>query len=192
MSKSAGLLNRLYEFLWSNVFSRIPAWIKVIGKNGYRSLKEFLYIVAFSFMPLWLGAILQYLASKNVTDYLNGYLYNGEALLLSATTVGPLMFILVNSEGGDTGSRTFPLKWLYYLLVIGICVIAAALVGLNSAPHAKAANSPTAMWTLSLVISICSVIVWFAIVATNSARESGAAEVMRQDEQDYLHEYGVR
>jgi len=176
----------------SNVTEKIPPWVKVAARNTYRSSREFLYLVAFSFMPVWLGAIFHFLVNESVNSYLHGYLYNGEALLLSATTVGPLMFTLVNSEGGSkTSSSGFPLKWLYYLLVTGVCVIAAALIGFNSAPAAKGAISPPAMWILSLVISCFSVIIWFAIVTTNAARETGAADVMRQDEQDYLHRYGV-
>ena len=146
----------------------------------------------FSFMPVWLGAVFHFLGDKSISTYLNGYLYNGEALLLSATTVGPLMFTLVNSEGGTINrGKNYPLKWAYYLVVVGICVVAAAMIGFKSAPN-NLVTSPAAMWTLSLGISICSVAVWFAIVTTNSVRESGAPDLMRQDQQDYLTQYGVQ
>lgn len=174
-------------------WTRIPAWCRLAGKSCYRSLREFLFLVVFSFMPVWLGALFHFLSTESISNYLNGYLYNGEALLLSATTVGPLMFILMNSEDGDANRvKGFPLKWLYCLLVVAICVIAAALVGFKSAPSVTLPSSPSAMWSLSLITSVFSVLLWFAIVTTNSVRENGAADIMRQDEQDYLQQYGVK
>ncbi len=160
----------------------MPPWVKVVGRYAYRSLREFLFLAFFSFMPVWLGAVAHFLFNQSIGTYLNSLLLNGEALLLSATTVGPLMFILVSAEiGGSKGRRNFPLKWAYYLAITGICVIAALLIGVQATPQANK--------YVSTVVSIFSLAVWFAIVGTNAAHETGAPDIMRQDETDFVNNY---
>jgi hypothetical protein len=166
----------------------MPPWIKVSARYAYRSLREFLFLVFFSFMPVWLGAITHFLFNQSIPSYLNSYLINGEALLLSATTVGPLMFTLVNIETSKV-RRSFPLKWVYYLAITGICVVAALLIGVQATPRASDIVSPAAMQVLSLTVSTLSVLVWFAIVGTNAAHEVGAPDIMRQDEIDFINSY---
>lgn len=168
----------------------MPPWIKVAVRYAYRSLREFMFLVFFSFMPVWLGALAHFLFNQSIPSYLNGYLINGEALLLAATTVGPLMFTLVNVETARSRTqRTFPLKWVYYLAITGVCVVAALLIGVQATPRASEFISPAAMQVLSLTVSVLSIIVWFAIVGTNAAHEGGAPDIMRQDETDFVNSY---
>lgn len=168
----------------------VPSWIKVAFRHAYRSLREFSFLAFFSFMPVWLGMLLHFILKQNVVTYLNGYLLNGEALLLSATTVGPLFFTLVNAESEALPTnRQFPFKWIYYLSIVGVCAIAAALIGVKAAPNVDNYISSEAMWTLSMAVSLFSIFIWFAIIGTNSAHQSGAPEVMRQDQNDYVNNF---
>lgn len=169
----------------------LAPWLKVWLKYCYNSIKEFLFLVIFSFMPVWLGALINYLRAEELSEYFYTYFTNGEALLLSATTIGPLMFVLVNEENTSlTRKNRIPFKWFFYLAITVVCVIAALLLGMRMNPPEFAKISASAMFTISVSISFASLLIWMIIVTTNAVQETGAVDVMRQDEQDFLNEYG--
>lgn len=170
------------------VVKGIPSWAKVAIRHSYRAMREFSFLMFFSFMPIWLGALAHFVLAQSVTGYLEGFLRNGEGLILAATTVGPLMYTLANVDN-LARHRHFPLRWLYYLSVTGICVVAALVVGVKSTPQGAIFLSPLAVQSVSIVVSVLAIILWFAIVGTSAAQETGAADIMRQDEADFVAGY---
>lgn len=169
----------------------VPPLAKITLRHAHRSFREFRYLVAVALMPVWLGAVFKLLQSHDPFIYLAGYLTNGEALLLSSATVGPLLFTIISSDlRVEKGGKLFPLREMYILTILVICILSAAILGFKTALGPDGVLSANALSALSGTVAIVSVIVWFAVVGTQSAREAGASELMIQAERDFVDAYG--
>lgn len=170
------------------MFGKLPFY----WKYALKASGEFVYIITFSLMPVWLGAIIQPLTNSSVLQYLDGYFTNGEALLLSTATVGPLIYtILKDDEEPSSNNRKFPGKQAYILIISIICVLSAAVFSLKSAtkfPLDFVFNS-NYVWHLSLYATIFSILIWFLVSGTQRARSGGAPAIMHQDTEDFTNRF---
>jgi hypothetical protein len=151
---------------------------------------EFAFLVLLGLMPVWLGALIRAGQGRDWLEYLGGYLTGGEALLLATATVGPLLYLVVASDfGARKGASHFPLKGWYVLAILLVCISSAGLFGFKAGHENEGGLAPSAIWWISVLVIGFSVILWFAISAPNAVREHGAADVMRQDEHDFVRGY---
>jgi hypothetical protein len=171
---------------------KTPPWTRVALKYTMRSFAEFRYLVALSLMPVWLGTIFRLISGDDAVAYMNGYLSNGEALLICSATVGPLLYTVISDkESSDGMPRQFPGKETYTLLIVVVCVVSAGLLGFKTALLA-AGGSPVsvdALWLLSAITSVASIAIWFAVTGTREARDQGATSIMRMDTADFIEDY---
>lgn len=142
-------------------------------------------------MPVWLGAIINFVVGKSVTDYLEGYLFSGEALLISAATIGPLIYLIFKDyeKRQDGFSKSFPGSRILGLAILVICLVSASILGLQSAGVSVASMSTNALWIVSTTVTVVSITVWFAVVTIKNSLEYAAPQVMRQDTTDFLKEW---
>lgn len=184
-----GLDNTPIRAFWGEA---MPAVVKVVLLHARRSFDEFKFILLLSLMPVWLGALLHLITSSSALSYLNNYLENGEALLICTATVGPLLYVILNDDRDvSDGHRPFPGKLNYVALIVLICVVSAAILGLKTALKEAlvTAVSIDAVWLLSLIISIGSILLWFLVSGTKSARETGAPDIMRKSSDDFTRKF---
>ncbi len=170
----------------------MPSWARVLFRHKRDSLFEFGYLVGFGLAPVWLGAVINFVVGKSVADYLKGYLFSGEALLISAATIGPLVYLIFKDyeKREDGFSRSFPGSLVLLLAISIICLVSASILGLQSSGVSVAPVSTNALWIVSTAVTIVSVAVWFAVVTIKNSLEYAAPQVMRQDTADFLKEWG--
>lgn len=174
----------------------VPRWLYTLWRHKRETSLELLSLIAFGLMPIWLGSVIAYVKAEGVGQFLYSYLKNGEALLISAATIGPLFYILLKDyeKRSDGFSRSFPGNKILGLLIVLICLVSASIfgvIGTNIETKAKnlAALSGDALVAVSVIITLVSAIVWIAIVTIKNALEHGAGGVMRQDTNSFLQEW---
>ena len=170
---------------------KVPSWIKVLFRHRRESLEEFIYLVIFALMPVWLSTIIQFVFSRKVFSYLESYLYSGDALLISAATIGPLIYLIFKDyhKNQDGFSRSFPGRGLFAPVIIVVCLVSAAILGINNAGQSTESMSASALWYISLVVAVVSTLVWFGVITIKNSLEYAAPEMMRQDTTDFVTEW---
>lgn len=170
---------------------KTPSWIKVLLRHKRDSSEEFAFLFFFGLMPVWLGTVINYVVGKDVTVYLKSYLYSGEALLISAATIGPLIYLIFKDyeKRQDGFSKSFPGSRVLALTILVICLVSACILGLKSGGVSVASMSADALWFVSFVITLVSILVWFAVITIKNSLEYAAPQVMRQDTTDFLEEW---
>lgn len=177
-------------------------------KNFVDAIKELLSVLLFGFMPIILGILFAWLSSSgSVTQFTLRFLASGEALLLSAALVGPLIYVLVKNYGElpslkglirgydkfpGTISIQFPYGWTYISLIILICVIAAGVFGYHSALSENDKLLSENMRILSAIIFLSSLSIFFLISISRNRLVDGAAKIMSADTNDFLNEWDER
>jgi hypothetical protein len=162
------------------------------------AIKELLTILFFSFMPIWLGLLFASISAKGTIDgFVKTFLNSGEALLISAGLVGPLIYVLTKKYGDLPRSLTmrFPQGWFFTLSIFAICVIAGAVFGAERgmAPQTIADQSrSTGGELLSKVMLIASIVIVFLVSAIRNHLDRGAPEAMRADTNRFLREWRDR
>lgn len=128
------------------------------------------------------------MTKASVLEYLNEYLKNGQGLLLCSATVGPLIYIIIKD---DENNRAFPGKSNYVISIFVICIVSAAILGLKTSiqDSSNSVISSDAVWFLSALISVASLLIWFLITGTKSAREQGAPLIMRTGEAEFVKKF---
>lgn len=168
---------------------RISPWISVLFKYTHRSFQEFKYIIIFGLLPLWGVYLLLFLMGKDANKYALGYLINGEALLICAATIGPLLFQLVDGQELRR-SRIFPMRVLYFIVVVLVCIIASLILGVKHLTGLQESLSQVRMIAASTIVTALSILIWFLVIGTNAALAEGAPSIMRRDEQNFVDDYG--
>lgn len=174
-------------------------------QNFVDAIKEFLSVLLFGFMPIILGLLFAWLSSSgSVTQFVLGFLASGEALLLSAALVGPLIYVLVKTYGElpslsglirnydkfpGTISIQFPFGWYFISLIMLICVIAAGVFGYNSALSENDKLLSENMQILSAIIILSSLLIYFLISITRNNLADGAAKLMNANTNEFLKEW---
>lgn len=175
-------------------------------KHFVDAIKELLSVLLFGFMPIILGILFAWLSSSgSVNQFALRFLASGEALLLSAALVGPLIYVLVKNYGElpslkglirgydkfpGTISIQFPYGWTYISLIILICVIAAGVFGYHSALSENDKLLSENMRILSAIIFLSSLSIFFLISISRNHLVEGAAKLMSDDTKDFLNKWG--
>ncbi len=182
-------------------FFKVPSWARVAYDQRGDCIGELGYLAGFALMPVWLSALIQFVTGKPLYEFFNGYLYNGEALLISATTIGPMIYLIQREYGKtDNGlSRKFPGSRILTLLIVVVCLASAAVLGLKSGgvpsenndsvianAAATVSLAPNAIWSVSLAVSITALTIWMAVTIIKYSLENAAPKIMRQDTEDFV------
>ncbi|WP_131725626.1 hypothetical protein ACTTAF_06680 [Rhodobacter capsulatus] len=185
-------------------FFKFPSWVLVAYDQRGECLGELGYLAGFALMPVWLSALIQFITGRSLSDFFNGYLYNGEALLISATTIGPMIYLIQREYGKtDSGlSRKFPGSKALTLLITVVCLASAAVLGLKSGKvppgnsdstlanaSATVSLAPNAIWSVSLAVSIAALAIWIAVTIIKYSLENSAPKVMRRDTEEFVKEW---
>ncbi len=150
---------------------------------------ELFFILIFSFMPFWLSLLLVWLSNEStIRQFTYSFLSSGDALLISAALVGPLIYVLFRSYGSLPNKFTirFPLGWLYVSLIIIVCVIAAAVAGYNLG---LSKILPENMAILSSFILILSFLILLSVSISRNYVENSAPSIMHTDTKNFLKDW---
>ena len=191
----------MFAFLKIPKSFKIP-WSKI---DFFDAIREILSVLFFGFMPITLGLLFAWLSpSGDVAQFALGFLASGEALLLSTALVGPLIYVLFKNYGEfpnlsslirnydkfpDTISIKFPFGWFFVLIIISICVISASVFGYNSALSGGSKILPEKIRTLSVIVILLSLSIFFFVSIVRNNVVGGAAKLMRADTKTYLDDW---
>jgi uncharacterized membrane protein len=162
--------------------------------------KELLVLSIFAGLPVWLGLVISALSKgKGTTEhFLLEFLASGEALLISAALVGPLIYIITRKYGDLPEAFTirFPQGWLFVILIAVICVITAATFGFDRVLRQSAADhgrtsvfEESAIRIFSCSILFVSLLIVYLVSVLRNYLDRGAAAIMRTDTQNFLDEW---
>ncbi|MER8574789.1 hypothetical protein NKH19_19595 [Mesorhizobium sp. M1338] len=170
----------------------IPSWVKFAALHSKDAFSELGFLAVFALMPVWLTTMLKMLEGKSIFVQLGSYLYSGEALLISAVTIGPLFYLITREydKRDDGFSRSFPWRNLLSITTFAICLISACIIGRQAVPFSFAIISKDILWYMSLVVTLCSIAIWLSVTLIRNSLESGAAGVMRLDTEDFVKQFG--
>jgi hypothetical protein len=168
----------------------IPVWLTVFSKHIPETLKEFSFFVFFALMPIWVAVVARAIGSVPILEFLDGYLTTGEAALISATSIGPLVYFLQKEygKGADGRSRAFPLKNFFLLAIVLICIVCAIIVTMQTLKE----DLSSVIWWISSIIVALSVCMWLIITTIRNGIDDAAPKMNRAEEQDFLDRWGEK
>jgi hypothetical protein len=172
--------------------------------NWREALKEIFVTLFFSLMPLWLGLFI--VTILTISDGTNGFIKkfasSSDLGILSASLLGPLLYMMFREEGQSTGNRLvprFPSGLWFIMIIVACCIIATVIYSFtylsgvsvfydkNGAPisFVNAGTVATASWTL---LAVVVVLILFACTIRNSL-ETQPPRMMSGDTQDFVAEF---
>lgn len=165
--------------------------------------KELAVLIVFAGMPVWLGFVISALSKgeKSVSMFVLDFLASGEAFLISAALVGPLIYVITRKFGDLPEALTirFPQGWLFVVVIVVICIIAAALFGFDRVFKQKSAEGSLssmfdehAMQIFSFFVLFLSISVVYLIGVLRNYLDRGAPDIMRNDTASFLKEWGTK
>jgi hypothetical protein len=164
--------------------------------------KEVVTTLAFSMLPFWLGTLIFFLVKRgSVVKFIDDFLASGEALLISAALIGPVIYVITKQYGDLPRSLTirFPQGWLFVIVAIAICLITAAIVILQRVYLQVFASGNDAalfeaglMRGLSLAIFIVTVSSLYLVTVLKNYTDTGAAAEMRHQGKVFHKEWRRR
>lgn len=160
-------------------------------KSAWDASKEVGVTVLFGCLPVLLGTLFAWLsANASVCGFLKDFFSSGEPLLISAALVGPLIYVLFRKYGDfpNNLSIQFPLGWFFIVAIVLVCVISAGVFGYRSAIDKKTIVAEN-MADLSVLITIFSLLIFFAISAIRNNIDGGAPDIMTSDTDKFLKEW---
>ena len=124
-------------------FSRFWAHVPIVmylrlasRKDWAQATVELFVILFFSLMPIWLGILGVQISSApdSAADFLSKFASSSDLGILSASLLGPLLYMLFRSEGRSAGERPvpplippFPNGLSFVITIIFCCVVASVL-----------------------------------------------------------------
>ena len=170
-------------------------------RNWHEAIKEVFIVLFFSLMPLWLGLILVTISSiaGGILDFVDRFASSSDLGILSASLLGPVLYMIFNEASELTGNRAlprFPSGLWFVLIVIGCCVTATGIYSFtylseNSSffdNYGDVIRFVDTKWVsiLSWVLFVVSVsLVLFAATIRNSL-DSQTVPRMRNDTDDFV------
>jgi hypothetical protein len=168
--------------------TRPPSWVRVAWRYKKESFSEFMYLFIFGLMPVWLGVILNFIRGNSLSNYLMNYLTSGEALLICATSIGPLAYLILKGYHKQTDGFSIPFPGGLFLMaaISIICLISAGILAFRTEVVTLTEVSQASLWSVSTLITLSSLMVWFAVATIKNLLEDGAPKMMRQDTADFV------
>lgn len=157
--------------------------------NFLDAIKEFISLVVASFLPVWLGILFNWLSPEaSVRKFVLEFLSSGEALLISAALVGPLIYILFKRYGNMPKglSLRFPLGWFIVSSILVISVVSAGVFGYKSATIGADNIAPENLLLLSSAMLVASLIILFIVYVIRNNIEGSTSEIMRTETSEFL------
>jgi hypothetical protein len=173
------------------LFKKLPAWLRLLPQFAKPTFEELAYFSLFGLMPVWLGSVFKYASDKSLSIYFNNYLYSGEALLICATVIGPMMFMIQKTYGSNSENfgKSFPYKSLFLLLIFFVCTVSAAITGLKQGSSGENSVSRDAVWYISIIVTLTTIFVWLGVTALKTIVDKLAPQIMRTDTEDFASRY---
>jgi len=155
-------------------------------------------------MPLWLGLFI--VTMLTITDGTSGFIMkfasSSDLGILSASLLGPLLYMMFREEGRSTGNRLvprFPSGLWFIMVIVACCIIATVIYSFTYLSGLRVfydqggavinfinANIvATASWTLLIIVVI---LMLFAATIRNSL-ETQTPRLMSGDTQDFVTEF---
>jgi hypothetical protein len=95
--------------------------------NWREAFKEIFVILFFSLMPLWLGLFIVTILTiaDGTTGFIARFTSNSDLGVLSASLLGPLLYMMFREEGQTTGNRLVPRfpSGLWFIMIIVACCV---------------------------------------------------------------------
>ncbi|SRR6266436_144393 len=172
--------------------------------NWREAIKEIFVTLFFSLMPLWLGLFI--VTMLTITDGTSGFIMkfasSSDLGILSASLLGPLLYMMFREEGRSTGNRLvprFPSGLWFIMVIVACCIIATVIYSFTYLSGLRVfydqggavinfinANIvATASWTLLIIVVI---LMLFAATIRNSL-ETQTPRLMSGDTQDFVTEF---
>ena len=164
----------------------------VTKRNILDATKEFSSVLIAAFLPIWLSIILSWLSPKaNVSKFATEFLSSGEALLISAALVGPLIYVLFKQYGNmprDLSLR-FPFGWFIISMISVILVTSAGVFGYKSATPRADNIAPDNMFLLSVVVLVTSLIILLLVYIIRNHMEEPPSKIMRAETSEFIESW---
>ena len=194
---------------WANLRGRlIGSQMPIISdlcsaswSNWREGFKEVFVILFFSLMPLWLGvlAVTTLTLTDRTSAFVTRFASNSDLGILSASLLGPMLYMMFREDSERTGARTipaFPSGLWFILIVIACCVIAtliycftylatvAEFYNQSGSPMHFVDKNTVALisWTLFAIVVL---VILFACTIRNSL-DNASPRLMSRDTQDFV------
>jgi uncharacterized membrane protein len=172
--------------------------------NWREGFKEVFVILFFSLMPLWLGLLI--VESLTITDRTSSFLAkfasSSDLGILSASLLGPLLYMMFREEAERTGARIVPRfpSGLWFIMIIIACCMVATLIycftylsGIGAFYDRIGApihfvNSSTVAFISWVLLAVVVLLMLFACTIRNSL-ETEPPRMMSGDTQDYVVQF---
>ena len=170
-------------------------------RNDYvEAAKEVFATVLLAVLPVWLGAVVLMLIPRaSVRHYVGEFLSSGEALLVAAALLGPIVYMITKKYGDLPKSLTlhFPQGWFFVLLWVVMCMMITAVFGAQRFYAQAVAGSGTDaalfdvpwMQGFSSVILLLAITSLYIVTVFRNFVEDGAAAEMHSETADFLEEW---
>jgi hypothetical protein len=165
---------------------------KARSQDYREAFAELWMTLLMSTMPIWLGTMIYVMASPDVTrlwDALDKNIGRGELFLLSASTIAPILYFMFK------GDRQFPHAMILNMICAIVLVISAGLFGvvrLTSVFNLGIAWNDRMLFWSSAMIFVLACLNSYAALVCKGWHETGAAELMQIDTQNFNKEYQRR
>lgn len=167
--------------------------------NWREALKELFVILLFSLMPAWVGliAVTVLTITNGPVDFLDRFASSSDLGILSASILGPLLYMMFRDEGSDRFIPAFPGGLWFVVLIVICCIVASVIYALaylsgaelffNKAGAAvQLINSPSVAAASWVLFTLSSLLVLFACTIRNAMDDT--PRLMRNDTQAFVAE----
>jgi hypothetical protein len=174
--------------------------------NWRESFKELFVILFFSLMPLWLGLLI--VTISTITDgpssFIGKFASSSDLGILSASLLGPLLYMMFREEGESTGDRLvprFPSGLWFIMIILACCIVATMIYALTylSGTHAfydrnglpiNFINAPSVALTSWILFVVVILVILFAATIRNST-ETEPPRMMSADTQNFVDRFAA-
>ncbi|HUZ32294.1 MAG TPA: hypothetical protein VMV19_09375 [Xanthobacteraceae bacterium] len=174
--------------------------------NWREAIKEIFVTLFFSLMPLWLGLFIVTILTitEGTANFITKFASSSDLGILSASLLGPLLYMMFREEGRDTANRVvprFPSGLWFVMIILACCIIATVIYSFTYLSNVhifygksgavisfiNASTVATASWVLFTVVVF---LMLFASTIRNSI-ESEPPRMMSGETQNFVAEFSA-
>jgi hypothetical protein len=172
--------------------------------NWREAFKELFLTLFFSLMSLWLGIfVVNFLKiASGTSNFLHHFASSSDLGILSASLLGPLLYMMFREEGQSTGNRlvpSFPSGLWFIMIILTCCILATVIYSFTYLSETRLfydkdgsavdfVNSNTVAFASWILLATVSVVILFAATIRNST-ETQPPRMMSDDTQAYVDKF---